>query len=116
MSLFVFMFVLYFQIGSIIWLVDGIPSEFIRFSIEQDDIMHWTPALRINVSAGAFPDNFVLKVTMVEDRIHHHLDIVTRRRIAVQIDRPRGFEDYLHVKESPRHVKQIGENMGLSVT
>lgn len=53
-----------------------VPHVCVRFGVKQDHVMPIAPAPGRAVRTRAFPDNFVAKVLMTENPIHHDFDVM----------------------------------------
>ena len=70
--------------------------------------MYSAQTLGIPVNGSASPDYFILKGGMTENSVHDYPDVVTCRRVTVEIHRACGLQDAPHLKEPKGHIDQIG--------
>ena len=78
--------------------------------------MHGAEAseFRVIVSTGTLPDDFIPKILWPKHRIHQHLQVVARCRIAMQMDRARYLEHALQLDQTRSHHGEIGHHVGLA--
>ena len=76
-------------------------------AIQKDDVVGFPKRLRVAVRGGALPHDFVLEIVRAEDGVHQQLQIVARRRVAVEIDASAGLEDAVKLRHSLRHHREI---------
>ena len=70
--------------------------------------------LGVVVGIRAFPDNLITEVLWPEDRIEDDLQIVARRRIAMQIQAARRPQHPVQLHQSCRHHHHIGHHLVLA--
>ena len=63
--------------------------------------------------ACSFPDDFVLEILLPENPVQHHSQIMTRGRVAMQIQAAGGFEDAMQFHQARRHHRQIRHHRGI---
>ena len=74
--------------GDIKWIIRLqclVPFLFVSLCIEQNYIMDRPPFFGAPVMPSALPNYFVLKILRPKHRIQQNLQIMARRRVAVQI-------------------------------
>lgn len=80
-----------FEISGIVDRVLEVPDAIARSSVEQNRIVgpaeSAKPLRCIVMRTGALPDNFIPEQLGAEDAVQQKLQIVARRRIAVQVKR-----------------------------
>jgi hypothetical protein len=59
------------------------------------------------VRTGSFPNDLISKIRVSKYPVHHDLDVVARRRVAVQVDGARRLQDFLHAAKARNHVYQV---------
>ncbi len=69
-----------------------------------------TALCRVAVRATALPNNLRSKIPGSNNSIEKHPQVMTRRRIAMQIKASRRFEDAMEFDEPWRHHREIGHH------
>ena len=83
------------------------PRGVITLSVIEKRVRYAPEPLWVIVRVGAPPDNLVPEVLLPEHRIHQNLQIMTRRRIAMQVYRTRRFQHPVQLHQPRGHHHQI---------
>ena len=94
--------------GSPMFVVNQRVLRLARFTVEENTIVQSRKLRRFSGEAVVImPDNLIPKMFLAENGIHDYLEIVTRCRIAVEIDTPCRFQDAMNLKEPLRHIEAV---------
>lgn len=87
-----------------------IPFVLSRLCVEQNRVRDGTVvAPDVSVRRGAFPHDLREKAIRTEHGIKRELEVVTRRRIAVKVERTRRFECAMQLDEPRQHHHEVRE-------
>ena len=76
-----------FSVWQEVWFVGPAPDILVGLRVEEDDVMNRAIApTYVPVGSRPPPDDLVSEIPGPEDGVHHELEVVARRRVAVQID------------------------------
>ena len=91
----------------LVGLKDGVPCIVFRFRVEEQNIVDIAPAPRATMRTGTLPHDLVAKVPRPKNHIQHHLQVVARRRVAVQIQTARRLQHPMQLHQARRHHHQV---------
>src|SRR5579864_2859800 len=76
--------------------------------------MHRATFICATMCGASFPDNFIPKICSTKNCIHHNSQIMTCRRIAMEIDASGGFEDSVKLEQAVRHHDEVCHHIVLA--
>ena len=91
---------------TVVWDTDIIGVYLVP--IEQDNVCDVAEGAGVAVGRCPLPGNLGRKLTRSEKGIHQQLQVVAGRRVAMQVDAPRGLQDPVHLHQPHGHHGQVG--------
>ena len=95
------------HVGIRVRCVDLVPHPIGCLRVEQQDVVNATRLLAalfgVAMRAAPLPHDLAPEVLRPEDRVKQHLQVVTRRRIAVQIEASSRLQDAPQLREARGH-------------
>ena len=73
--------------------------------------MNLAEPLRVIVCRGAFPNNFVAEILKSKYRIYNNLQVMTRGRVAVQVEAAGRFQDAVQLDQTGGHHDEVSHHL-----
>ena len=83
----------------------------LRLGVEKNYVDISSEPSRVTMCTGPLPDYFVSEILGTKHQITYRLQIMTHRRVAVEIKTPRRFQHSVKLDKSERHHREIGESV-----
>ena len=100
----------------LVWDADRIEVEGrpIAAGVEEQGVVLAGEPARRAPGARVAPGDLVAELPRAEDRVHEHLEVVTRGRVAVQVDAAGRLEHTSHLDQPQPHVAEVGQHPRLA--
>ena len=100
------------QVILIIFGVEGVPRPIVALGVEEDEVADAAVLLStlagVAVGAGALPNNLGAELVLAEGCVHEKPEIVSRRRVAVEVDAAGGLEHAVKLDQAGSHHHEVG--------
>ncbi|MEZ5074219.1 MAG: hypothetical protein R2691_05205 [Solirubrobacterales bacterium] len=91
--------------------VDRVPAIALGFRKEQQDVVDWPISTRAAVGVSPTPNDLVSKLPGAKDLVEDHAQVVTRCRVAVEVEGTALVEHPVKLEEARRHRDQVSREV-----
>jgi len=99
-------------------MVERVPLVVLALGVKQDRVNDAPEVLgslaRIAVCRRSLPDDLVDETVHTKDGVQQDLEVVARRRVAVQVERPGRLQGSAKLDEPDRHLDQVRHHLVLA--
>ena len=96
-----------FDVAFFVCFVLQVPRRAWPLNIEKEGVVDTSEFTGVVVRGCPLPNHLILKVILSKHRIHHHLQIMARCRIAVEVDAAGVFQDTFHLQQAGGHHDEV---------
>jgi hypothetical protein len=98
-AVFVHVHIVGVDIGFVILAAGRVLGKLLGFRIKEQGVADPGVSSGVTVGAGTFPNHLIPELFLPEYPIQHKLEVMTRRRVTMQVKAAGGLEDPVQLKE-----------------